>query len=659
MKKTAKTRTLIYFLFLALLASPSLADDNPYLYDSLKLQLDLQGSFNLTAESGSSRTEEVNVELLLFPVEDYRQEITGLNHRGEKRNQSIFFRWEEPGFGKKEFGYTALVWTNDRRKEVKEKIPFPLENVTGYEEYLRPTETIDSDHKKIIARASELAEGEEDLFKVVFIIADWVERNVDYDLSTLTVGTSQKASWVLENRQGACDEMTSLFVAMVRSLGIPTRFVSGVSFSTSDLFTRPWQPHGWAEVFFPGVGWVSFDITFGEYGYVDVTHIKLRHGFDPQEAATRYEWIANRVSLQAGELELTTEIKSFGSLQAGEIALEMELLAEETDFGSYNLVKGTLRNLKDYYAAVTLQLAAPSEMEIQGRNKRTILLSPGETRETYWIIKVSGGLNPKYNYRFPLILYSEKNVSVSASFHTQEGRMFYSEEEIEELVVHDEEKIYSRKINFDCDYREEIRIGEEMQISCQVHNAGNANLREINFCLKGVCELIDLPINQKESLSVMVRGGQPGWEKAVVSAENEQIEKKTALNYAVLDEPQVEMTVDFPEELNLGQTAEGEIKLRKSSFSIPQNVRLKVSWLGTENFLEMDALNTEQVFTLDLPAQRLSWKNKVKVEVSWEDGEGKAYSEEKELLIQGRARSSGEKIRFSLNVLLKAFDLLY
>lgn len=635
------------------------AEDNPYLYDSLKIQLDLEGYFDLIAERESSRTEEVSVQLLLFPVENYRQEIAGLNHRGEKRDQTIFFHWEEPSFGRKEFGYTALVWTNDQRKEVRRKISFPLEDIHGYQQYLQPTETIDSDHPKIIAKASELAEGEDDLFQIAFNLADWVEKNVDYDLTTLTAGTSQKASWVLQNRQGVCDEMTSLFVAMMRSLGIPARFVSGVSYSTSELFTDPWQPHGWAEVYFPDVGWVSFDITFGEYGYVDVTHVKLRDGFDPQETATKYEWIANRVELETGDLRIKTEIKNKGNLQPNGIELSQEILAEETDFGSYNLIKGNIRNLKNYYAATTLELAIPAEAEIQGRNRRTILLPPRETKETYWIVKVEKDLDPKYNYQLPVVLYTEKDLRVEGSFSVQSGKMSYSEEEIEKLIVSDEEKIYSRKINFDCDYKEEIVLGEEMEISCQIHNAGNTNLKGINFCLKGICEIINLPINQKKSLSVTVKGEEPGWEKVVVSAENELIEKKVSLDYSVQDVPVILMEIDFPDQIQLGEVAKGEIILGKQSFSTPQKVKLKVSWLGTENLLEIDALNTEQTFSLDLPSEQLSWKNKGKIKINWEDNEGNIYSKEESIVIKGKADSFTDNIRFFLNVFLKILYVLY
>ena len=175
--------------------------------------------------------------------------------------------------GPHQFKYDAKIKTNNQRVEVRQKIPFPLapQDIAGFEGYLQPTATIDSNHPQIIAKATELVEGEDDLFKAVFTLANWVDDNVDYDLTTLTAGTSQKASWVLENREGVCDEMTSLFVAMARSVGIPARFVSGISYTTSDLFSEPWQPHGWAEVYFPEVGWVDFDITFGEYGYIDVT----------------------------------------------------------------------------------------------------------------------------------------------------------------------------------------------------------------------------------------------------------------------------------------------------------------------------------------------------------------------------------------------------
>ena len=79
----------------------------------------------------------------------------------------------------------------------------------------------------------------------------------------------------------------------------------------------------------------------------------------------------------------------------------MELASDELGFGSYNLVKGILKNTADHYSATTLRLAVPEDVTIIGDNKRTILLTPEEVRETTWLIKISDDLSEDYWYRYP------------------------------------------------------------------------------------------------------------------------------------------------------------------------------------------------------------------------------------------------------------------
>ena len=69
-------------------------------------------------------------------------------------------------------------------------------------EFLKPTKSIDSNNKEIISKASELTEKEDDLFKAVFKLANWVEENVNYELDSITAKASKKASCVLENKRG-------------------------------------------------------------------------------------------------------------------------------------------------------------------------------------------------------------------------------------------------------------------------------------------------------------------------------------------------------------------------------------------------------------------------------------------------------------------------
>src|SRR3989344_523358 len=251
-------------VLILLLIPFSLAQADLYSMDSLELQLKVDGSFELVPTKSGASIKEVTAKIFLYPKESERQKIILWDSEGIVKDEIVSFFWNDKKIEKKEFGYTALIETQNKRLAVKDKITFPLspQDVQGLEQYLEPTEIIDSDHPLVIAKAAELAEGEEDLFKVAFNLASWVEENIEYDLNTVTSAASQKGSWVLQNRQGVCDEMTSLFVAMARSLGIPARFVSGISYTNSqevvDAVGSNWAGHGWAEVYFPEKGWARF-----------------------------------------------------------------------------------------------------------------------------------------------------------------------------------------------------------------------------------------------------------------------------------------------------------------------------------------------------------------------------------------------------------------
>lgn len=649
MKKSA------YLLFLLLLTPFALAQNDLYSMDSLQLQLNVDGSFELIPTKSNAQLQEVSADLLLYPKEDLRQKSISFDSQGIVKEDMISFFWNDKKIEKKNFGYQALIRTQNKRLKVKEKASFPLkpEETAGLEQYLEPTKTIDSDNPAIVAKAAELAQGEEDLFKVVFNLASWVEENIEYDLNTVTATASQKGSWVLQNKQGVCDEMASLFVAMARSLGIPARFVSGISYTNSqevvDTVGSNWAGHGWAEVYFPDLGWVSFDVTFNQYGYIDVTHIKLRDGFDPTEPAVKYKWVADGVDLKKGKLDLNVKVEEEGTIVPEEVLLEQEILSHEVGFGSYNLIKGIVKNTADYYVATALNLAVPKEVEVIGRNRRNILLRPKEVRETFWIVKIPENLPSQYIYTFPAKIYSEKNISVEDSFTAQEGKNAYSKEEIEELTVQDEEKSYSRKISFDCQYQKEIKLGEENKIVCSIKNSGNANLNNIVFCVGEACETINLPINQKESAEITVKGEEIGWQKVTVSAENELVEKKISLEYAVLDQPKVKIEPNYPRSVQFGEPFEIGIAVGKESFSQPQEVVILVSGPRFGNEWKIENLVNEENLLLKMDGRVLSYSNEFVVTASWKDREGKTYSEEEEIIVVGVADSWREHLKMVSN----------
>ncbi len=641
-------------LLLSLNLALANGDTNLYLYDSLKLQLNVNGEVELVPESTSASIKELSAELRLFPQEDYRQKIVQIDtEKGEVKGNKVLYKWNDKKFGTKEFGYSTNISTYNERVKVGFKVPFPLQDIPAeLSAYTLPSQTIDSDNPEVIAKAVELAEGEDDAFKVAFKLASWVEENVKYDLNTLTAKASQPASWVLEHKEGVCDEMTSLFLGMARSLGIPARFVSGISYTTSELFNENWQPHGWGEVYLPEVGWVSFDIAFGEYGYVDVTHIKLKDSIDPSEPATKFEWLAKDVSIDTSELKLNVNILDKTGEQPEEIQLGEEILGKEVELGSYNLIKGIVKNNAGYYAATTLQLAVPKEIDIQGRNKRTILLAPKEVKETYWIVKTPGNLNPNYWYTFPILIYNEKNVSVSDEFKVQQGNIFYSEKEVKQLIVIPEDKTYSRKVSLFCNLPKELQQDEEREVNCTLKNIGNANLEQVNFCVGGVCEIVDLPINQHQVSQIKIKTDIVGWNKLIVSAENELIDKKVGFEYAVFDSPQIELKAKYPQEITFGGDFRMELSLNKTSFSSPQKVQVIISGAGFEQKFELEELTEPEGLSAELRTDRISRTNKYQIEVNWEDKSEKPYSETQEIVVAGKGNTLTEKVKILLNSLL-------
>lgn len=622
------------------------------------MQISVNSEFELKPTSTPASVKEVSADLLFFPTDDFRQKRVNVDTTGIIKDKSLRFEWSDGKIERKKYGYTALVQTNNHLREVEKKIVFPLtdQQVQGVEQYLQPTKTIDSDNPHIIAKATELAEGEADLFKVSFKLASWVEENVNYDLNTVTEKAALPASWVLEHREGVCDEMTSLFVAMARSLGIPARFVTGVSYSTSKLFATPWQPHGWAEVYFPEVGWVSFDITFGEYGYVDVTHLTLHDGSDPAEPATLFEWLGKNVELDPQQLRFDVSIVKEGVFIPEKIQLEEEILAPEVGAGSYNLIKGILKNTEDHYAATTLTLAVPQEIEVLGRNKRTMLLLPKEVRETYWIVKIPDDLSSSYVYTFPALIYSEKNVTVEDSFQVLVGKTVYTKDEIEKLTISDEEKTYSRKVTFDCQYPKEIHLGKEGRVVCSVRNRGTINLASLVFCLGEVCDTFDLPINQEKKSEILVKGDKAGEKKIVVTAENKEVEKKSVIEYAVLDTPVLEVKMDVPGELSFDEVAMITVIAEKKSFSIPQKVQITLEGAGLSHQWSVENLPQEISLPIEISDLPLMAKNKFTIMARWEDTEGKLYSVEKEIVIPGKANSLGERIKMLGNRILYIFN---
>jgi hypothetical protein len=98
-----------------------------------------------------------------------------------------------------------------------------------------------------------------------------IERRIKYNINTPAVpgGEDPVAYTLFETKEAYCDVFASSMVLMARSVGIPARYSTGFLPDASNrlgdgsILVLEKNAHAWAELFFEGAGWVTFDATEG------------------------------------------------------------------------------------------------------------------------------------------------------------------------------------------------------------------------------------------------------------------------------------------------------------------------------------------------------------------------------------------------------------
>jgi transglutaminase-like putative cysteine protease len=83
-----------------------------------------------------------------------------------------------------------------------------------------------------------------------------VADNLTFETGATNVTTT--ASDAFKLKRGVCQDFAHVFSACARSVGVPTRFVSGHFYRTDGKPPKD-GGHAWTEAFVPKLGWVGFD----------------------------------------------------------------------------------------------------------------------------------------------------------------------------------------------------------------------------------------------------------------------------------------------------------------------------------------------------------------------------------------------------------------
>lgn len=104
--------------------------------------------------------------------------------------------------------------------------------------------------------------------------SEFVYAHFTYQKGITTVETTVAEIWT--HRRGVCQDFAHVLLEMLRSAGIPSRYVSGYICPNSSGVRGAGATHAWVEAWLPTCGWVGIDPT--NNCWVSDTHVALATG---------------------------------------------------------------------------------------------------------------------------------------------------------------------------------------------------------------------------------------------------------------------------------------------------------------------------------------------------------------------------------------------
>jgi len=270
MKKIFSVLTLLAAIFSAFNSTAAVERRSGF----IEMQFDL---------SSHEEAEEASL-WIPYPVSDKNQAIEHIKITGNFEESAVYSdrdystpmlyaRWNK-GTKDRKLIFSFFV---DRREAVKDGLQSSEAaswNSADYAKWLSPT-SLGPINGKVKDLADEITKGKSTLLEKARAIYDWVCDNTYRDPDTRGCGLGDVLG-LLEKPGGKCADIHSVFVALARAAGVPSREVFGIrQGKEAETDVTSWQ-HCWAEFYLPGAGWVPVDPG-------DVRKMMLKRGLSPKD----------------------------------------------------------------------------------------------------------------------------------------------------------------------------------------------------------------------------------------------------------------------------------------------------------------------------------------------------------------------------------------
>lgn len=197
-------------------------------------------------------------------------EINGEKIRPAVNEKKVVLPYYAMSYSTPEYSLNALEKTR----------PSDLKKLNkGYRQYLQLPSTLP---KRVNKLATEITKNEKSLYDKANAIVSYFQYN-GFTYSRTNVATPSNNQdyvdqFLFETKSGYCDNFSTSMVVMLRTLGIPARWVKGFSEGdevsskgdTHHYVVTNNNAHSWVEAYFPGIGWMAFEPTIGFNGFNNV-----------------------------------------------------------------------------------------------------------------------------------------------------------------------------------------------------------------------------------------------------------------------------------------------------------------------------------------------------------------------------------------------------
>ena len=508
---------IIFFSFLFTIFSLFCVDNfDPTKYENIFYEFKNSISFEIEDTSDKNVVSEFDISTNIFPRNSYRQKIIeqysnfDYSLKGSWMNYDLKnFEFEEDVNIKTNF----VLKTSSQNIEIKEKVNFPYRGLSSeYYKYLEFDDLVNIDNN-VQLKTQELVWGKDDAYEVSYSVAKWIEDNIEYNLSSVLENPKRTSTEVFADKKGVCREITLLFASMLRSLDIPVRFVFGYSYTDNselvDYIGSNFGGHVWVEVLI-GNSWVPFDLTYGQYGSVDSSHIEFFRDENMKSLGSNLQAKYKGFEIIEETFQETNDVKILNITYKEEENKNIKINATgdlNIHPKSYGVIELNINSLNSSYVPLDLYFSKPSQMQIlrieevlnefdntNPFHKMSFLLKPNQKNNIKIFYNLS--LDEEMVFFIPFEIYEKNSVIYSDKIGAMREfkKKSYSDisSEFSKKVINQNYKV---EVNCDKLFREVVSDFE-----CNIKNLDVTPLNNLEVCFQEKCIIESFYIGENKKI---------------------------------------------------------------------------------------------------------------------------------------------------------------